>query len=252
LGNLIEYQNVRKTYNSGPEQLIALENISFGVGVSEFVTVVGRSGCGKTTLLKLTSGLLAPTTGSVEVAGTTVRGPLTNVGIVFQAPVLLPWRRTIDNVLLQIEARKLNTDDYRSRALELLELTGLSGFENKYPHELSGGMQQRVSISRALIHDPPLLLMDEPFGALDAITRDEMNLELHRIWSESKKTVLFITHSIPEAVFLGDRVIVMTPRPGKVAEIMNIDLRHPRTTALRDDPKFIGYVRKIRERLGVQ
>jgi NitT/TauT family transport system ATP-binding protein len=251
LENLIEYRNVRKVYHSGPEELIALENVSFAVGASEFVTVVGRSGCGKTTLLKLTSGLLPPTTGSVEVAGTTVRGPLTNVGIVFQAPVLLPWRRTIDNVLLQIEARKLNTDDYRKRALDLLELTGLSGFENKYPHELSGGMQQRVSIGRALIHDPPLLLMDEPFGALDAITRDEMNLELHRIWSESKKTVLFITHSIPEAVFLGDRVIVMTPRPGKVAEIMNIDLRHPRTTALRDDPKFIGYVRKIRERLGV-
>jgi len=128
----------------------------------------------------------------------------------------------------------------------------LRGFENKYPSELSGGMQQRVSISRALIHDPHLLLMDEPFGALDAITRDEMNLELLRIWSESKKTVLFITHSIPEAVFLGDRVVVMTPRPGKVAEIMTIELPRPRATALRDDPKFIGYVRKIRERLGVQ
>jgi NitT/TauT family transport system ATP-binding protein len=146
----------------------------------------------------------------------------------------------------------LSVDAYRKRALELLELTGLRGFENKYPNELSGGMQQRVSISRALIHDPPLLLMDEPFGALDAITRDEMNLELLRIWSESKKTVLFITHSIAEAVFLGDRVVVMTPRPGKVAEIMTIDLPRPRTTALRDDSKFIGYVKKIRERLGVQ
>jgi len=252
LGNLIEYQQLRKVYNSGPEGLIALEEVSFGVAEGEFVTVVGRSGCGKTTLLKLTSGLLAPTTGSVEVAGLTVRGPITNVGIVFQAPVLLPWRKTIDNVLLQIEARKLNTNNYRKRALELLDLTGLSGFADKYPHELSGGMQQRVSISRALIHDPPLLLMDEPFGALDAITRDEMNLELLRIWGEAKKTVLFITHSIPEAVFLGDRVIVMTPRPGKIAEIVPVDLPRPRTTVLRDDAKFIGYVRKIRERLGVQ
>jgi NitT/TauT family transport system ATP-binding protein len=154
--------------------------------------------------------------------------------------------------LLQIEARKLDVNGYRKRALELLELTGLKGFEDRYPAELSGGMQQRVSISRALIHNPPLLLMDEPFGALDAITRDEMNLELLRIWSESKKTVLFITHSIAEAVFLGDRVIVMTPRPGKVAEILNIDLPHPRATPVRDDAKFIGYVKRIRERLGVR
>lgn len=252
MGNLIEYQRVCKTYNSGSEEVVALQEVSFGVGESEFVTVVGRSGCGKTTLLKLTSGLLTPTSGVVHVAGATVGRPITNVGIVFQAPVLLPWRKTIDNVLLQIEARKLSTADYKQKALQLLNLTGLDGFENKYPNELSGGMQQRVSISRALIHDPPLLLMDEPFGALDAITRDEMNLELLRIWSEAKKTVLFITHSIAEAVFLGDRVVVMTPRPGKVAEIMHIDLPRPRTTALRDDPGFIGYVRRIRERLGVQ
>jgi NitT/TauT family transport system ATP-binding protein len=153
---------------------------------------------------------------------------------------------------LQIEARGMDVAAYRRRALDLLELTGLKGFENKYPNELSGGMQQRVSISRALIHDPPLLLMDEPFGALDAITRDEMNLELLHIWQEAKKTVLFITHSIAEAVFLGDRVVVMTPRPGKVDDILTIDLPRPRATAMRDDPKFIDYVKKIRERLGVQ
>jgi NitT/TauT family transport system ATP-binding protein len=251
LANLIAYREVRKVYNSGRDEVVALDKFSFDVADGEFVTVVGRSGCGKTTLLKLTCGLLPPTSGSVQVAGAPVRGPLTNVGIVFQAPVLLPWRKTLDNVLLQIEARKLDVDEYRKRALELLELTGLKGFEDRYPSELSGGMQQRVSISRALVHNPPLLLMDEPFGALDAITRDEMNLELLRIWSESKKTVLFITHSIPEAVFLGDRVIVMTPRPGKVAEILNIDLPRPRATALRDDAKFIGYVKRIRERLGV-
>ncbi len=250
--SLIDYHKVQKIYNSGNDEVIALEEVSFAVGEGEFITVVGRSGCGKTTLLKLTAGLLAPTAGTVHVAQTTVRGPLTNVGIVFQAPVLLAWRKAIDNVLLQIEARKLKVENYRQRALELLELTGLKGFEDKYPNELSGGMQQRVSISRSLIHDPPLLLMDEPFGALDAITRDEMNLELLRIWGEAKKTVLFITHSIAEAVFLGDRVIVMTPRPGKVSEIVNLDLPRPRTTALRDDPKFISYVKHIRGRLGVK
>jgi NitT/TauT family transport system ATP-binding protein len=252
LANLIAYREVRKVYNSGVDQVVALDNFSLDVADGEFVTVVGRSGCGKTTLLKLTAGLLGATSGSIHVAGKPVTAPLTNIGIVFQAPVLLPWRKTLDNVLLQIEARKLDVNGYRKRALELLELTGLKGFEDRYPAELSGGMQQRVSISRALIHNPPLLLMDEPFGALDAITRDEMNLELLRIWSESKKTVLFITHSIPESVFLGDRVIVMTPRPGKVAEILNIDLPHPRATAVRDDGKFIGYVKRIRERLGVR
>jgi NitT/TauT family transport system ATP-binding protein len=252
LANLIEYDAVRKIYNSGDDEVVALEEVSFQVSEGEFVTVVGRSGCGKSTLLKITSGLLPATAGAVRVAGTLVRGPLTNIGVVFQAPVLLAWRKALDNVLLQIEARGLEVAAYRKRALELLELTGLKGFEGKYPNELSGGMQQRVSISRALIHDPPLLLMDEPFGALDAITRDEMNLELLRIWQEAKKTLLFITHSIPEAVFLGDRVVVMTPRPGKVAEIIPIDLPRPRVTGVRDDPKFIGYVRKIRERLGVQ
>jgi NitT/TauT family transport system ATP-binding protein len=252
LVSLIEYDAVRKIYNSADDEVIALEEVSFHVFEGEFVTVVGRSGCGKTTLLKITSGLLPATAGAVRVAGALVRAPLTNIGVVFQAPVLLAWRKALDNVLLQIEARGWDVAAYRKRALELLELTGLSGFERKYPNELSGGMQQRVSISRALIHDPPLLLMDEPFGALDAITRDEMNLELLRIWQEAKKTLLFITHSIPEAVFLGDRVVVMTPRPGKVAEIISIDLPRPRLTAVRDDPKFVGYVKKIRERLGVQ
>jgi NitT/TauT family transport system ATP-binding protein len=252
MADLIEYRNVRKVYKSGGGEVIALEEISLDVGDGEFLAVVGRSGCGKTTLLKLTSGLLPATSGTVRVDGKPVTAPLTNIGIVFQAPVLLPWRKTLDNVLLQIEARKLDVNGYRRKALELLELTGLKGFEDRYPSELSGGMQQRVSISRALVHDPPLLLMDEPFGALDAITRDEMNLELQRIWGEAKKTVVFITHSIPEAVFLGDRVVVMTPRPGKIAEIVKIDLPRPRTTTMRDDPKFIGYVRTIRERLGVQ
>jgi NitT/TauT family transport system ATP-binding protein len=251
LPSVIEYQNLRKVYNPDSGEVVALEEVNLEVGDGELLTVVGRSGCGKTTLLKLTAGLLAPTAGTVHVAGAPVRGPLTNVGIVFQSPVLLDWRKTLDNVLLQIEARKLNVEEYREKALELLELVGLKGFENKYPSELSGGMQQRASITRALIHDPPLLLMDEPFGALDAITRDEMNLELLRIWREARKTVLFITHSIPEAVFLGDRVIVMTPRPGKIAEIIPIEIPRPRKTALRDDSGFLKYVKHIRGSLGV-
>ncbi len=252
MASLIDYRKVRKIYNSGSDEVVALEEVSLEVGEGELITVVGRSGCGKTTLLKLTAGLLGLTAGEILVGGEPVRGPLTNVGVVFQAPVLLAWRKALDNVLLQIEARRLDVAAYRNRAMELLALTGLKGFEDKYPNELSGGMQQRVSISRALIHDPPLLLMDEPFGALDAITRDEMNLELLRIWHEAKKTVVFITHSIAEAVFLGDRVIVMTPRPGKVSEIVKLDLPRPRTTALRDDPKFISYVKHIRTSLGVQ
>ncbi len=251
MANLIDYENLHKVYNSGKDKVVALEEVSFSVAEAEFVTVVGRSGCGKSTLLKITAGLLSSTAGSVRVAGAPVLGPLTNIGIVFQSPVLLAWRRALDNVLLQIESRKLNVEHYREKALQLLELSGLKGFEYKYPNELSGGMQQRVSISRALIHDPPLLLMDEPFGALDAITRDEMNIELLRIWHEAKKTVLFITHSIPEAVFLGDRVVVMTPRPGKVAEIVNIDLPRPRTTTIRDETQFTSYVKQIRKSLGV-
>ena len=251
MANLIDYENLHKVYNSGKDKVVALEEVSFSVAEAEFVTVVGRSGCGKSTLLKITAGLLSSTAGSVRVAGAPVLGPLTNIGIVFQSPVLLAWRRALDNVLLQIESRKLNVEHYREKALQLLELSGLKGFEYKYPNELSGGMQQRVSISRALIHDPPLLLMDEPFGALDAITRDEMNIELLRIWHGAKKTVLFITHSIPEAVFLGDRVVVMTPRPGKVAEIVNIDLPRPRTTTIRDETQFTSYVKQIRKSLGV-
>jgi len=251
LSNLIEYDKVRKVYNSGQDEVVALEEVSLKVADGEFVTVVGRSGCGKTTLLKLTAGLLAPTAGTITVAGESVRTPLTNIGIVFQAPVLLAWRKTLDNVLLQIEARGLDVAAYRQKALDLLDLTGLKGFEDRYPNELSGGMQQRVSISRALVHDPPLLLMDEPFGALDAITRDEMNLELLRIWGEATKTVFFITHSIAEAVFLGDRVIVMTPRPGRIAEVIDLDLPRPRKTELRDSPEFTTYVRHIRKSLGV-
>jgi NitT/TauT family transport system ATP-binding protein len=171
--------------------------------------------------------------------------------MVFQAPVLPKWRNVIDNVMLPVEILGLDEEEYKQRAMELLKLTGLIGFETKFPRELSGGMQQRVSISRALIHNPPLLLMDEPFGALDALTREAMNLELLRIWTENKKTCLLITHSIGEAVFLADRVIVMTPRPGKVDKIIPIDLPRPRTAEMRLDPKFIEYVKEIQARIGL-
>jgi NitT/TauT family transport system ATP-binding protein len=249
--SIIEIRGLNKIYHTKNGDVHALENVDLDVFDEEFITVVGQSGCGKTTILKIISGLLAKTKGTVKVNGHEVTGPLSDVGMVFQAPVLPKWRNVIDNVMLPVEILGLDEEKYHGRAMELLELTGLVGFETKYPKELSGGMQQRVSISRALIHDPPLLLMDEPFGALDALTREAMNIELLRIWQGSGKTCLLITHSIGEAVFLADRVIVMTPRPGKVDSIIDIDFPRPRTADMRLDPKFIEYVRHIQERIGL-
>jgi NitT/TauT family transport system ATP-binding protein len=234
----------------GPVQ--ALDGVSFEVAEGEFIAVVGRSGCGKTTLMRILGGLTQGTSGRVQVRGRDVTAPLRDVGIVFQAPTLLPWRTVFDNVMLPAEFLKLDLAEARIRAADLLKLVGLSGFERRLPRELSGGMQQRAAISRALLHDPALLLLDEPFGALDALTREEMNLELLRIWSERRKTSLLITHSIPEAVFLADRVIVMTPRPGRVAEIVPVPLPRPRTGAMRLAPDFAALVRHIGERIGVK
>jgi NitT/TauT family transport system ATP-binding protein len=191
---------------------------------------------------------MLPTSGLVAVDGRTVDRPQTNLGIVFQNAVLLAWRSALDNVLLQIEMRGLNPRQYRERAMELLHSVGLAGFERRLPHELSGGMRQRVAICRALIHDPPLLLMDEPFGALDALTRDQMTLDIQGICARGGKTVLFITHSIIEAVFLSDRIVVMTPRPGRVDVIIEVDLPRPRRLAVREDPTFAAYARDIRDR----
>ena len=196
----------------------------------------------------IVAGLLAPTSGRVTIDGAVIEGPQTNLGIVFQNPVLLAWRRALDNVLLQIEMRDLPTSAYVERARALLTSVGLAGFETRYPHELSGGMRQRVSICRALVHDPPLLLMDEPFGALDALTRDQMVLDLQHLCARGGKTVLFITHSITEAVFLSDRVLVMTPRPGTIDTIVTIELPRPRRLAVREDPRFGAYTRAIHER----
>ena len=226
----------------------ALESVSFDVRAGEFVSIVGPSGCGKSTLVMLIGGLLPPSGGRVVIDGATVDHPQTNLGIVFQNPVLLAWRRAIDNVLLQFEMRDLAPGPYRERARALLAGVGLEGFEHCYPHELSGGMRQRVSICRALIHDPPLLLMDEPFGALDALTRDQLVLDLQRLWSRGRKTVVFITHSITEAVLLSDRVLVMTPRPGTIDTIIDVDLPRPRRLAIREDPRFAKYTRAIHER----
>ena len=247
----IAVQDLAKVYTTRDGPLSALDSVTFEVAETEFVAVVGRSGCGKTTMLKILGGLVAKTGGTVRVDGVEVTRPVRDAGIVFQAPTLLPWRTVLDNVLLPAELLRLDLALARRRARELLELVGLGGFERRLPRELSGGMQQRAAISRALIHDPRLLLLDEPFGALDALTREEMNLELLRIWSERKKTSVLITHSIPEAVFLADRVIVMTPRPGRIAAIVPVTLPRPRTASMRLSPEFAGLVRKIGELIGI-
>ena len=236
---MIRLAGVDKTYRTRRGDLVhALDDITLDVGENEFVTLVGPSGCGKSTLLKLVSGLVPATRGTIHIRTELVLEPFPDVGFVFQQAVLLPWRTVLDNVLFSVEMLGLDPRAYRKTAGDLLELTGLAGFETKYPRELSGGMQQRVAICRALLPDPSLLLMDEPFGALDAMTREEMSLELLRVWDERRKTILFVTHSIPEAILLADRVVVMTPRPGRIALVLRIDLPRPRTMDMEFDPRF--------------
>jgi NitT/TauT family transport system ATP-binding protein len=248
---LFAVSRLEKTYlTRAGSRIRALAEVTLDVADGEFVTIVGPSGCGKTTLLRILGGLLSGSSGSVELLGRRVTGPSRNVGMVFQDPVLLPWRTVLENVMLPVVVLRLDRRTYRRRALDLLGLVGLAGFEDKYPHELSGGMRQRVSLARALVHDPALLLMDEPFGALDAMTREAMNLELQRIWRESGKTVAFITHSIPEAVFLGDRVVVMSPRPGRIVDVVPVDLERPRDLDMMGSEAFGTHTRKIRHLLG--
>jgi NitT/TauT family transport system ATP-binding protein len=244
---VIRLDGVAKIYRTRRGDLVpAVEDITLQVEPNEFVTLVGPSGCGKSTLLKLVAGLTPATAGAIHIREQPVREPFPDVGFVFQQPVLLPWRSVLDNVLFSVEMLGLEPRQYRKPALDLLELTGLSGFETKYPRELSGGMQQRVAICRALLPDPSLLLMDEPFGALDAMTREEMSLELLRIWEERRKTILFVTHSIPEAILLADRVVVMTPRPGRIARVLAVDLPRPRTMELEFDPRFKAASEEVR------
>jgi NitT/TauT family transport system ATP-binding protein len=242
----VRIRGLDKIYHAQKGDILALKNVDFDLCQGEFLSIVGPSGCGKSTLLKCMAGLTPISAGTIDVKGKPVIGPPDNMGIVFQRDVLLEWLDIIDNVLLPIRFARLRKSDWERRARELLETLGLRGFEHRSPWELSGGMRQRVSICRALLRNPELLLMDEPFGALDALTRDELNLELQRIWVAHAKTVLFITHSIVESVFLSDRVLVMGRNPGRIIDTIRIDLPRPRPLAIRETPEFGTHVARIR------
>jgi len=224
----IRIEGVSKAFRSGSGQVQALSDVDLSLAEGEFVAIVGPSGCGKSTLMRIVAGLIPATAGTVHIAGTRIERPHTDLGIVFQSPTLLDWRTVLGNVLLQFELRGLDPKPHVERARALLDTVGLGEFADNFPRELSGGMRQRAAIIRALVHDPSLLLMDEPFGALDALTREQMRIDLEDLWLSSRKTVLFITHSIDEAVLLADRVIVMSPRPGRIDRVIDIDLPRPR------------------------
>jgi NitT/TauT family transport system ATP-binding protein len=238
----VRIESVSKIFSTfSGEALTALENISLEIGSGEFISIVGPSGCGKSTLLRIVAGLLKPSRGMVSIGGNLVRGPFKGVGFVFQRAVLFDWHKVLANVLVPVQLAGLPRKDYVDKARELLHLVKLDGFEDRYPAELSGGMQQRVSIARALILDPDILIMDEPFGALDALTRDQLNLEILKIWQEKqgqKKTVIFVTHNIPEAILLGNRVIVFSERPGTIKADIPIELPHPRGIEVKTDARF--------------
>jgi NitT/TauT family transport system ATP-binding protein len=244
---LVEVRTLDKVYQSRGRPITALNDVSLRIGSTEFVSLLGPSGCGKSTLLRCVAGLESPTSGEVLIRGRRVHGPVDGMSIVFQRDVLLDWLTVLRNVLLPSKVRGLNIEEWIPKARALLELMGLAGFEDRYPWELSGGMRQRVAICRALLLNPSLLLMDEPFGALDAITRDELNLEMQRVWLVDAKTVLFVTHSIPEAVFLSDRIAVMSRAPGRIVDILDIDLARPRELSIREGSSFIGYAARIRK-----
>jgi len=245
--SLIAVDGVSKTYSTRTGRVEALLDVSFNVGKGEFVALLGPSGCGKSTLMMIIAGLLDATSGQVHIGNTVVNKPYTDVGIVFQNHVLLEWRTVLQNVMFQIEMRHLPMAEYRARARDLLASVSLTGFDDKYPHELSGGMRQRVAICRSLVHDPPILLMDEPFGALDALTREQLCIDLEKLWLGAQKTVLFITHSIREAVQLADRVIVMTPRPGVIDRVIDIHLPRPRYAGAVATEEFAHLTAEIKD-----
>jgi len=248
----ISIQDLRKTYETRDGSVVSLDGVTFDIRPHEFVSVLGPSGSGKTTILKIVAGLESKTTGIVRVEGKDVVGPQRKIGIVFQVPALMRWRTAIENILLPSEVLGIPRTEAREKAFETLRLVGLADFANKYPRELSGGMQQRVSIARALAHNPSIMLLDEPFSALDMMTRNQLNIELLRIWSERKQTSLLITHSISESVFLSDRVVVLGARPARVLEIVNIDLPRPRTPEMRVSKEFIEIVDHIGRRIGLE
>lgn len=243
---LVSAQDISVVFKGSQGTVTAIESLSLNVQRGEFVSVLGPSGCGKSTLIRIFSGLLAPTRGKATLKGEPIREPRGDVGIVFQQANLLPWKTVLDNVLVPSRALRRETGPAREKAVELLKLVGLEKFQDNYPSELSGGMQQRVGIARGLAHDPDLLLMDEPFSALDTMTRDHMSLELQRIWMATSKTALFITHSIPEAVFLSDRIVVMSARPGTIVKEIPIDLPRPRTLDTLAHPRFAAYTSELR------
>ena len=249
----ISVSGLRKIYRKRDAEFLAISDASFEVAPGELVSLVGPSGCGKTTLLKVLAGLQGYDAGQARIGSTTHPfDPSRDIGMVFQQALLLKWRRVLQNVLLPAEILGLPLRESRERARDLLAMVGLSGFEDKYPYELSGGMQQRAAIARALVHDPKLILMDEPFGALDALTREKMNLELLKIWKQSGKTILFVTHGISEAVFLGTRVIVFTAGPARMADNIPIELPEPRTLDLKTSELFGEYSRRIYHLLGME
>ena len=236
-GSRIEVRHVEKTYRrAAGGSITALVDVTFDVAPGEFVSLVGPSGCGKSTLLRIVGGISTPTAGEVLVDDTPVRGPRRDIGFAFQDPTLLPWRNVLQNAMIGIEVLGLDQTAYRARARELIDLVGLHGFENARPSELSGGMQQRAALVRALLHEPKLLLLDEPFGALDAMTREAMGFELLRIWAASQTSIMFVTHSVPEALFLANRVVVFSPRPGQILDVVTVGLPRPRTLEMLNSP----------------
>jgi NitT/TauT family transport system ATP-binding protein len=250
-GPTIDIQDLSCRFAGKKSTTLALDDVTMRVDRGDFVTIVGPSGCGKSTLLKIIAGLVKPSGGSVKLLGEPVTGPQQKIGFAFQKASLLEWRGVRKNILLQAEIRGLPRAEAGRRADELIAMTGLTGFEDALPHQLSGGMQQRVALCRALLHKPPVLLMDEPFGALDALTRELMNIELLRIWKETGTTIVLVTHSISEAIYLGNRIEVMSARPGRIVETLDVDLPVDRDYgATMSDPTFERLARTIRTHLG--
>lgn len=248
----ISLRDVRKVYRTRDVEFEAISNVTMEISEGELISLVGPSGCGKSTLLRILAGLITHDEGHVSIGNAeTPFDPTKDIGMVFQQPLLLKWRRILENVMLPAEILGLPTKESKDRARDLLNMVGLEGFEDKYPYELSGGMQQRAAIARALVHDPKLILMDEPFGALDALTREKMNLELLDIWQKSQKTILFVTHGIQEAVFLGTHVAVMSASPARMADYFSVELPHPRGLDIKTHKKFGEYTRRIYKLLGM-